>query len=158
MRTRAMWARTERVAFIVWLAASAGACTSWQTVDVSPEQLLTEKHPDEIRVTRQDGSQVDLVAPQAIGDTMVGVLHPSSAVIGTMQTAGVFGAASDGQTVTNAPSARIPFNDAVRIETSQVDAGRTALLVIGMAALGALIVGAAAMSSSLNGMAISFGC
>ena len=158
MRTRALWARTERLAFAIWLAASAGACTSWQAVDVSPEQLLTEKHPDEIRVTRQDGSRVELVAPQAVGDTLVGVLHPSSAVIGTVQPAGVFGVASDGQTVTNDPHARIPFNDAVRIETNRVDAGRTVLLVIGMAAVAALVAGAAATAASMSGWSMSFGC
>jgi len=52
------------------------ACTSWH-VDlegVSPLQLITTEHPRVVRLTRTDGSHIEIDDPQiAAGDTLTGI-------------------------------------------------------------------------------------
>ena len=48
------------------------ACKNWQTQEVSPEQVITEQQPDQIRVTLTDGTQRFLAEPRLSGDTLIG--------------------------------------------------------------------------------------
>lgn len=145
MRTGAMWARMERVAFTAWLAASAGACTSWQTVDVAPEQLIAEKHPTEMRVTRKDLSRVELQNPRTAGDTLFGTVQPATVTVRNQSQYGPSSITTPTVPMDSVTQARIPFNDAVRIETRHVSAGKTAGLVAGLLVVGAAVAGSMAM-------------
>lgn len=147
MRTRTLWARTERIAFTVWLAASTGACTGWQTVEVSPEQLITEQHPGKLRVTRQDGSRVELEHPSITADTLLGIVRPTTVATRESTGHGDFSTVSRTVGADTAVKVAIPVADAVRIEKRHVSAGKTAGLVFGLLVVGALVAGAIALAS-----------
>jgi len=51
------------------------ACTSWQVGKTSPEQLFAEDPPDRVRVTRTDGSRMELLAREVRADTLVGTVR-----------------------------------------------------------------------------------
>ncbi len=55
------------------LSLSLTACTSWQPATVAPAQLLSDKHPESVRVTRTDGSRLRIYFPRIAGDSLVGV-------------------------------------------------------------------------------------
>ncbi len=61
------------------------ACTSWHVEEgVSPLQLISTKHPHVVRLTRADGSHMDLNQPRiAAGDSVAGVRNgkPSSVAV-----------------------------------------------------------------------------
>ena len=145
MRSGALWGRMERLAFTVWLAASAGACTSWQTVNVSPDQLIAEKHPGKIRVTQQDGRRMEIDAPTTAGDTLLGTILPSTVTVHEPLGQGQYKTSTRVVGADTSTQARIPFSDMTRIETRHVSEGKTIGLVVGILAVGALVVGAAAM-------------
>jgi hypothetical protein len=146
MRTGTSRALTGRIAFTIWLAASAGACTSWQAATVSPEQLITEKHPSDIRVTLKDRSRVELHQPALVGDTLVGSTDGEAVVTsgGGPGGMGAGGSMAEGRGTTER---RIPLSQAAFIETRHVSAGKTTGLVLGVTAAGFVVVGAALMSS-----------
>jgi hypothetical protein len=142
MRRGSMWARSERIAFLVWLTVSAAACTGWQTVEVSPEQLITERHPAEIRVTLTDSTQLRLEQPSMAGDTLVGYSKGHTSTV-TVTPSGYRGGSTTATEVQVGPAHRIPAADIARVETSHTDAGATIALVIGVAALVVVVAGAA---------------
>ena len=48
------------------------ACSSWQSIGpVSPSRLLELDQPDRVRVTMQDGTQIELERPVVDGDELV---------------------------------------------------------------------------------------
>ncbi len=51
------------------------ACTSWHVEEgVSPLQFITTEHPRVVRLTRTNGSQIEIDDPQiAAGDTLTGI-------------------------------------------------------------------------------------
>jgi len=61
------------------LLAYLPACTSWQVVGPQPEQFVQQQAPGMIRVTRVDGTRVQLAAPEVRGDTLVGSLKDGTA-------------------------------------------------------------------------------
>jgi hypothetical protein len=68
------WSRAAgRFGRLVLLTASLTACTKWQVQTLSPQQVLATRHPDKIRVTRADSTQVVLTKPQIVGDTLYGM-------------------------------------------------------------------------------------
>ena len=155
MRGRAWWGGTERIAFTVWLAASAGACTSWQTQEVSPEQLVTERHPEAIRVTLSDSSRLEVISPVMVGDTVVGMTPSAPAGPRLNGNAGAFGLGAASPEDTGA-RVRIPSSELIRVQTNHIDGGKTALLVVGIAAVVGGMLAIAA--SSMDNMSIDFGC
>jgi hypothetical protein len=62
-----------RVVSSVLLAAQAAGCSSWRVEQVSPEQLLRDRAPAEVRVARADGTQLILGGPRISGDSLTGV-------------------------------------------------------------------------------------
>jgi len=156
MQRQAMWARTERMAFAVWLLASAGACTSWQTQEVSPQELIAQKHPDEIRVTLPDSSQVEISLPSLAGDTVLGTAKSGRGGPRVNGNAVAFGQGT-ASSAEPGSQVRIPASDVVRIQTSHADGGETALLVVGTLAVvgGALLIAA---SQSAKGISVPIGC
>ena len=149
MRTHTMWARTERLAFVVWLTASVGACTGWQTVEVTPQQLIDERHPSTIRVTRQDGSRVELAHPYTVGDTLLGSVEPVSATTQTPSGHWNFSTTTTPRTAPADTAVRvaIPVADAVRIQQRHVSSSKTAELVFGLLVVGALVAAGIAFAT-----------
>lgn len=99
---------------LVGLFALAG-CTRWRTQQVSPAGLLTSESPRKIRVTRTDRSRVVLHQPQLVGDT----------IIGGRTRKGV--------------RAKVPLSEVKQVAVRKWDPFGTAGVVLGAAALGALI-------------------
>ena len=55
------------------LVAALSGCTSWQPSTVAPAQLLSDEHPESVRVTRTDGSRLRIYFPRIAGDSLLGV-------------------------------------------------------------------------------------
>jgi len=142
MQNKALWAGTERIAFTIWLAASAAACTSWHTETVAPERVIAEKHPEKVRVTRLDSSRVELHAPELSGDTLIGMVYSTVVVDTGTASAGAIGALPTPSTSSTEARMRIPVDDVARIQTHRVSAGKTFLLFFSIAAVAVVAAGA----------------
>jgi hypothetical protein len=59
----------------VLLLGYLAACTSWHVEkEVSPQQLISTKHPRVVRLTRANGSHIEIDDPLiAAGDTLTGI-------------------------------------------------------------------------------------
>ena len=55
------------------------ACTKWQVQSASPQQLISERRPKKIRVTRTDHTQAVLTRPSVVNDSVYGILDESHA-------------------------------------------------------------------------------
>jgi hypothetical protein len=142
----------ERLAFTAWLAASAGACTGWQVETVSPEQAISQKHPDEIRVTLSNSSRVKLQQPALEGDTLVGLVGGHATTTGAAST-GAFGENATLVEVQGGTQLRLPVSDAKYIETHHVSTGKTLGVVAGVALVAVVAWGiAVAISFSESGL------
>jgi hypothetical protein len=49
------------------------ACSSWRVEQVSPAQLVTEKSPHEVRISRVGHAPLVVAKPTIVGDSLVGV-------------------------------------------------------------------------------------
>jgi len=106
------------------------ACTSWHVHEgVSPLQFITTQHPSLVRLTRADGSHVEIDHPQvAAGDTLTGI-H-------------------------NTVLSRVAVSDVTQVATPRVSAGKTIGLFVGLSAVvvgSAVIVCLASPSGPCNG-------
>ena len=61
-----------RATAAILLACYLPACTGWRTQSAAPEQVMTTKHPERVRITRQDGSRVELLQPVIEADSVTG--------------------------------------------------------------------------------------
>ncbi len=50
------------------------ACSTWKPQHVSPQQVVSEKQPDKVRVTLTDGTRNVIEYPMITGDSLTGVL------------------------------------------------------------------------------------
>lgn len=57
------------------------SCSSstWKTSQVPPAQVVTEKHPDHVRVQLADSSKIEIWSPQIVGDSLVGTRKQAQA-------------------------------------------------------------------------------
>ncbi|HEX6432746.1 MAG TPA: hypothetical protein VFZ87_00820 [Gemmatimonadales bacterium] len=109
------------LATLVPLGGVAG-CTTWKTQEASPAEVVGNNPRDRVRVTRSDGSMVELVRPLVTADTLTG--HWVGANDSTSRVA-------------------IPLSDVRSLALNRVSAGKTALLIGGLGVT-ALLVAAAA--------------
>ena len=95
------------------------ACTSWHVHEgVSPLQFITTEHPRFVRLTRTNGSHIEIDDPKiAAGDTLTGI-H-------------------------NTVLSRVAVSDVTQVATPRVSAGKTIGLFVG---LSAVVVGIAAIA------------
>jgi hypothetical protein len=49
------------------------ACSSWRVEQVSPAQLVTEKSPQEVRISRVGQAPLVVAKPTIVGDSLIGV-------------------------------------------------------------------------------------
>ena len=114
------------------LTACSSAIESWRGLPSPPsvaEHIVAEQ-PERVRLTMQDGSQLDIEDPFVSGDQLMGQLWR------TLEINRVIG---------NTDDVSVPLADIVQLEVRDVEmarsAGVSALLVLGI--LGALLYGAA---------------
>jgi len=95
------------------------ACTSWHVEEgVSPLQFITAEHPKVVRLTRTNGSHVELDDPKiAAGDTLTGI-H-------------------------NTVFSRVAVSDVTQVATPKFSAGKTIGVFVG---LSAVVVGIAVIA------------
>jgi hypothetical protein len=117
------YAFLERVVLLAVLGLHAGACVSWKTQPVSPDQVVAKK-PDQVRLTMAGGGKVVVVGPAIVGDSLVG-------------------APAEANPKQIAQRIAISLSDIRSVEVQRVNAGKTAALIAGVG-LTALIVVAAA--------------
>ncbi|SVD49790.1 uncharacterized protein METZ01_LOCUS402644 [marine metagenome] len=113
------------------LTACSSAIESWRGLPSPPsvaEHIVAEQ-PERVRVTMQDGSQLDIEDPFVSGDQLMGK---------RWRTLGV------NRLIGNTDDISVPLADIVQLEVRDVEmarsAGVSALLVLGI--LGALLYGA----------------
>ena len=100
------------------------ACTSWHVEEgVSPLQFITAERPRLVRLTRTNGSHVDIDNPEiAAGDTVTGI-H-------------------------NTALSRIAVSDVTQVATPRVSAGKTIGLFLGLSVVAVGIAVVACLSSN----------
>ena len=121
MNARAPLVLPRSVVATVLLAGQVAGCSSWRVEQAPPEQVLHQRTPTEVRVTRTDGSQLVLGRPRISGDSLTG--FAGGALRGVLMT------------------------DIGAIATRHGNAGKSVLLGVGSLG-GALVIGAIAASAS----------
>jgi hypothetical protein len=56
-----------------FLVFQMGACSSWRVEQVSPAQLMSEKSPQKVRISRASQAPLVLATPTIVGDSLMGV-------------------------------------------------------------------------------------
>ena len=126
VRTDALLRSAIVAAFV---ATCLSACTSWQTVQQSPRDLIAEHPKAVIRAVLTDGSWLTLHRAFIRNDSLGGITDTSR---------------TDAQPVLTA------LKNVHHLEIERVDGGKTALAVIGVGASAALIYGMVDALSNLN--------
>lgn len=112
-----------RITLLGVLGLHAGACMSWKTQPVSPDQVVA-KQPDQVRVTLESGSRIVIARPAIIGDSLIGT--PPGA-----------------DTKRIAQRLAVPLSDIRSVEVQRVNAGKTALLIAGVGVTALAVIAAA---------------
>jgi hypothetical protein len=112
--------RTIALSLCLLFAVESSGCTSWSA---QPSGVVAEKSLKMIRVTRIDGSRVQVYEPRIVEDTLVGYRQPPD-------------------TKTERTEVRIPTSEVSFIEVEKVSAGKTIALVGGLALLLVIVAGA----------------
>ena len=69
-RRRITWSQAVALATLV---LQAGGCTGWHTEsEVSPSELVEQRHPTRLRVDLLSGGRVEMRDPVLRGDTLIG--------------------------------------------------------------------------------------
>jgi hypothetical protein len=97
------------------------ACTSWQVQRVTPEQVVTTRHPSAVRVQRVDGSQVVLDTPSIGADSLLGMMKGKRTAV--------------------------PLADVSQVAVKQANALQTVGLVLGVVAVVVLLFSALVVAS-----------
>jgi len=63
---------TRRWLLLTSLLLSLAACHSWRPTTASPQMLIADERPSEIRITLADGSVRMIRSPQIVSDSIVG--------------------------------------------------------------------------------------
>lgn len=104
--------RVRRALAAAWLAATLTGCVSWKVREVTPERLLAEEEGlRAVRVTRSDGSLVELWTPQIENDRLIG--NPTERAIARVS---------------------VPLRDVQYVAIRRTSFGKTALMVLGVGA------------------------
>ena len=94
---------------LILLASYLAGCTSWRAQGVTPQQVINQRHPMRLRVTQTDGMRLVLENPVLLRDSVVGWTR-------------AFG------------SRAVALADVKRVEARETDAGKTAGLILAVAA------------------------
>jgi hypothetical protein len=116
-----------RVVLLAILGLHSGACMSWKTQSVAPDQVVA-KNPAQVRATLANGSRIVIAHPTIIGDSLIGSAPGSDPKRAT-------------------PRRAVSLSDVQSMQVHRVNAGRTTLLMAGVGAT-AIVVAAAATSDA----------
>lgn len=99
------------------------ACTGWNTQQAAPQDVVATKHPKVIKVTRSDGTKIQISSPNIEGDSLIGL------------RAGKAPRDSLGARVA------IALSDISQVAVQQTDAAKTVVLTagVGLAVLLAIV-------------------
>ncbi len=122
----------RRVLSSILLPVYLSSCTSWQVQPVSPQQVVEEEQPSQVRVTTTGQSEVVLDAPQVSGDNLLGLGDRNVSWAGSAYAVSDTGSALE-----------IPLADISHVAIKKTDATKSVLLGLGIVA-GAFVVLAAA--------------
>jgi hypothetical protein len=111
----------------VVLVLQVSGCSEWMAYQQPPAQVLTEKSPEKVRVKQVDGTQLEVLGPRIVNDTLVGYRSMSGDP-----------AKPEGQVV------RIAVADIESMEVYQSNTGGAVVLVV---LAGLLLVGVVVGSS-----------
>ncbi|MDH4130735.1 MAG: hypothetical protein OEW17_02195 [Gemmatimonadota bacterium] len=114
----------------VVLVLQGSGCAEWMNYQQPPAEVLTEKSPEQVRVTRVDGKQLEVFSPKIVNDTLVGYRSMSGDP-----------AKQEDQVV------RIAVADIKSMEVRQANTGGVVVLV---AVAGLLLVGAIVASNQMD--------
>ena len=103
------------------------ACSSWHVGTPTPAQFVEEERPASVRVTRTDGSTLNLGSPVVRGDSLVGTSGLGLARVDMPRTVS------------------LPLSDVRNVAVQRFSVGKTLLLVGG--GMAALSIAACAGSS-----------
>ena len=117
-RKRAPFVRGAALALLVLYLP---ACTTWRAQSFPAQAVILDTHPKRIRLTRLDGSRVEITNPRIVGDSIVGT-------------------SPDWGRFANGPA--VALDDIRFVETQEMHAANTTLLVVGLG-IAALAVAAA---------------
>ena len=123
---------TGRILVSGVLGFQAGACMSWKTQPVSPEQVVAQK-PDQVRVTLASGSRILVVQPTIAGDSLIGVPPVGS------------------DSALSAQRLAVALSDVRSVEVQRVNAGKTALLIGGVGVTALVVIAAATYDGPFKG-------
>jgi hypothetical protein len=124
--------RLRQTAGVAWIAAQLTGCTTWHPEAVAPEEVIERKHPAQIRIDRVDGQRMVLYRPEVRDDSLWG---------GTTATS-------------RKPEKAVPLQQIRSVATAHLNAGKTAGLVLGLAAAvgAALLIALATMGGPLDNL------
>ena len=120
----------------ILLLAFASSCMTWRSQSGDTQSIIEAKQPTRIRVYRSDGSRVVLENPTIVEDSLVGMSRTSFGPIATIPY-----------------RVAMPLDQIGAVETREINGGLSTLAVLGVGALVAVIVAAAAVSAELRGLA-----
>lgn len=87
-RARSRITETPALSWLL-LSLSLPACTSWHVGTPTPAQFVDTERPEHLRVTRTDGSTLDLGSPVVLGDSLMGTDGGGRVREDTSRTVGV---------------------------------------------------------------------
>ena len=119
-----------RAVLLLFLVLNLTACSSWQNIGpVSPGRFIELDQPDRVRVTMQDGLQLDIGEPFVAGDQLLGQDWRTWEI---------------NRLLGNADDVSVPLADILQLEVRRPDLARSAGFSVGLSVLmlGALIAGA----------------
>jgi hypothetical protein len=73
-------AATLMAAMFIQLGGCATPKHGWQTQQATPKQVITDQTPDRVRVTKVDGTRLEIWEPHIAGDSLAGRTLPEDAV------------------------------------------------------------------------------
>lgn len=121
---------TSRILASVMLGLQAGACMSWKTQPVSPDQVVA-RNPDQVRVTLASGSRIVVTHPTIVGDSLIG-------------------APAGSDSTPSAERLAVALSDVRSVEVQRVNAGKTALLIGGVGLTALVVIAAATWDGPLG--------
>ncbi len=124
----------------ILLPVYLSSCTSWQVQSVSPEQVVEEEQPSQVRVTTTDQSEVVLEAPRVSGDNLLGLGDRNVSWAGSIYAVSDTGSALE-----------IPLADISHLAVKKTNTTNSVLLGVGVAAAVAAFMGVIAFLSICSG-------
>lgn len=121
-------AMIRRSAVVCWMVPQLAGCTSWRLETVTPAELIARDHPGRVRVRGHDGRREVFYHPEVRGDSLWGRRQ---------------GAAPRADRV-------MALGDVTAVATSHVSVVKTAALGLGIAAAGAILIGAAMLQGPFD--------